>query len=155
MRFNIHLDDDHLHMRHDVTLHLGSEMSAVLHQLFGRLDRIEAALSVVQQQGVKMDQDISDLQQAITDIGTAVDQLPGMVDAFEARITDIIKNSTGMPAEDRAALKQATVDLRSKATKIAEAIADATDGIDEAANTGGDGGGDEGDTGGEAGKSNI
>lgn len=123
-------------------------------EVLQRLDQIADSQSTLLAQGVKMDQDVSDLQQAVSDVNGAVDQLPGLVDAFEARITDLVKNQS-IPADARAAIQQATADLRNGFKKVSDAISDAADGIDEAANAGGGdtgtGGDNTGGTGGTGG----
>lgn len=80
-----------------------------------------------------MEQATQDVMDVAKSIGEAVVKLPGMVDAFEARITDVIKNSTGMSQEDKDALAGAVTDLKSDLATVTGALADAADGTDEAA----------------------
>lgn len=98
-----------------------------------QLNRIEAAVTAINTRGIRMEQVTQDTLDAVKEIGDAVDQLPAIIDGFEARITQIIANSQGMPQADKDALTQAVADLKGKAQKVRDTIADAADGIDEAA----------------------
>lgn len=93
---------------------------------------ISAALAAIQQGVQAMTQEVEDLKQAVTDVKAAVGQIPGVIDAFEARITAILANS-GMSQEDKDAITQATADLRATTATALAAVADANDGTDEGA----------------------
>lgn len=73
-------------------------------------------------------QDVMDVTKAVSE---AVTKLPGVVDAFEARITELVSRSTGMSQEDRDALTGAVTELKSDLATVVGALADAGDGVDE------------------------
>lgn len=77
---------------------------------------------------------LEDLTQAVADAKTAVDQFPAAVDALEAKITAALANA-GLTAEQQAAIDGAVADLRGVSNTAQGAVADAADGIDEAAQT--------------------
>ncbi len=83
----------------------------------------------------QMDAQIQTLTEAVSEIKDALPAVAGAIDALEAKIT-AIANSGGMSAEDRAAIAQATDDLRAAAASLGAAVSDANDGIDEAAQAG-------------------
>lgn len=70
----------------------------------------------------------------MADVGAAVAKIPGAIDAFEARITELLNNS-GMSQEDKDAITKATADLRTATGVALAAAADAADGVDEGAGT--------------------
>lgn len=79
-----------------------------------------------------MDAQVQKLTDAVAEIKDALPAVAGAIDALEAKIT-AIANSGGMSDEDRAAIAQATDDLRAAAASLANAVNDAEDGVDEAA----------------------
>lgn len=83
----------------------------------------------------RMDAQVQKLTDAVAEIKDALPAVAGAIDALEAKIT-AIANSGGMSDEDRAAIAQATDDLRAAAVSLASAVSDANDGIDEAAQPG-------------------
>lgn len=87
------------------------------------------------------------LTQVANDLKAAVAPIPGAIDGFEARITQLVKDS-GVPADVAAQFDAALSDLRSTITNVNTAVADAADGVDEAA-AGDTGGGTGGGTVGE------
>lgn len=88
----------------NINLRLPPEISAALAALAGKVDH--------------MTQEVDDLVEQVAKVGPAIN-------AFEARITAILAAS-GMSAEDKAKIVQATADLKGD-------LADADDGVDEAA----------------------
>lgn len=87
-----------------------------------------------------MEQVTQDILDAVKDVKAAVEQFPAAIDKLEADVTAAINKSTTMSQADKDALTQATADLRSSLTTATTALADAADGIDEAANPPGGGG---------------
>lgn len=118
-----------------------SRLDELKDQLSKGLIRLEVVIrtesqrirNVINQRSTDMEQATQDVMDVAKSIGEAVVKLPGMVDAFEARITDVIKNSTGMSQEDKDALAGAVTDLKSDLATVTGALADAADGTDEAA----------------------
>ncbi len=78
--------------------------------------------------------------QGITDVGAEVVKFGPAVDAFEARITELVKQIGNPTTEQQADIDAAVATLRSAGTSAAatltaaqNALADAADGVDEAA----------------------
>lgn len=120
-------------IRIDVYHHIMFDTGA-LGQIEQLVKQVNTKVDLLIVKGNIMTQEVDDLKTAVTEVMTAVDQLPGVVDAFEARITTLIANS-GMSQADKDAVTAATADLRSSVAKALAAVADATDGIDEGAPT--------------------
>ena len=70
--------------------------------------------------------------QVAQDLKDAVAPLPGAIDAFEARITQLIKDA-GVTPEVAAQFDAALADLKNTVAGVQTDVADATDGVDEAA----------------------
>lgn len=117
-----------MNFRLDVHLYHHTEHERDDHRLL--LD-IARGVSILLTKGNRMTQEIDDLKQAVADVKAAVDQFPGAVNAFEARITEILKNS-GMSQEDKDAITGATADLKAALATATDSLADAADGTDEA-----------------------
>jgi len=74
---------------------------------------------------------IEELTQAVADVKAIVDQFGPAVNAFEARITQLLVGQ--IPPNVQAAVDRAVEDLKAVAGSGSAALADAADGIDEAA----------------------
>lgn len=97
-----------------------------------RFDRVDRFLSALLKQGNTMTQLVDDLVTEVANVKAAVATFAPAVDALEAKITAILATS-GITAADAAAITQAIADLKGVATTAATAVADAGDGVDEAA----------------------
>ena len=102
---------------------------ALPREFFTAVDRIVAAINL---KGSNIMEQIEELVAVVADVKAKVEGFVPAVNAFEARITDIIKNS-GLSAEDKAKVEAAVADLKAVAVTAKAATDDAADGVDEAA----------------------
>ena len=89
-------------------------------------------LAIVQSllsQGKQMSTEIVDLTKAVTDVVDAVKPLPAAIDKLEAAVTA----ATGLSPADKTAIADAIAALKGVKTNVDAAVADAGDGVDEAA----------------------
>ena len=127
---------------------MGININVYLHGL-DDLAEIKSILKQLQQQGASIMATAEELVQVVTDVVTAVDGIEAAVapiapavDALEAKVTEALSQLPPgtIPAEVQVKIDAAVATLRGVVTKAAAvvtaanaAVADATDGIDEAA----------------------
>jgi uncharacterized protein YoxC len=104
---------------------------ALPREFFSAIDRLVLAIT---SKGNGIMEQIDELVATVADVKAKVESFGPAVDAFEARITDLIKNS-GMSEEDKAKVAAAVADLKAVATTAQGAVDDAANGVDEAAGT--------------------
>ena len=102
---------------------------ALPREFFSAVDRIVTAINL---KGSNIMEKIEELVAVVADVKAKVEAFGPAVDAFEARITAILKDS-GLSAEDKAKIETAVADLKAVAVSAKVATDDAADGVDEAA----------------------
>lgn len=87
-------------------------------------------LSTVKEQGVIMNAKVDALTQAVADVKTAVGKIPAAIDAMEAKVTTLVKNS--LTDAEFQQVQDAIDELKGVAATATGAADDAADGVDEA-----------------------
>ena len=100
-----------------------------------RLKRIEAQLAVLSKQGVLQMATAKEVKELALGIATSVGPLANAINALEAAVTALKAQVGTIPADVQQDLDDAFAALRGVSDGVNAAVADATDGVDEAAPT--------------------
>jgi uncharacterized protein YoxC len=93
-----------------------------------QLDRLQRDITGLIAKGNELMATTQELLDTVTALAAAVEPLPAAIDALEAAVTA----ASGISAGDQANIDAAVASLQAIGAGVAAAVADATDGVDEA-----------------------